>query len=101
MEDRISLDAMDPLVVRDRLAARKMQTVGDGSIILLPFADVAVTGGEMGCQEAERGGAVVESDSDSALCWAGRGRSTGAKGRDRVKSNVLFPARPRTPVCNH
>lgn len=46
-----------------------MQTVGDGSVILFPFADVAVTGGEMGCQEAKGGGAVVESDSDGALCW--------------------------------
>ena len=65
----LSFERDDPLVVRDRLAARKVQTVGDGSVILFPFADVAVTGGEMGCQEAKRGGAVVESNSDSALCW--------------------------------
>lgn len=53
VSDAVLLDAMDALVVRDRLAARKVQTVGDGSIILLAFADVAVTGGEMGCQEAK------------------------------------------------
>lgn len=55
------------LVIGNGFAPREMQTVGNGSVILLSFAHVAVSGSEVRGQEAERGSPVVEPDSDSSL----------------------------------
>lgn len=58
----------DALVARDGLAARKVEPVGDGAVVLVALLDVAVSGGEMGREEAEGRVAVVEADGDGALC---------------------------------
>lgn len=42
------------LVARDRLALRKVESLGDSEVVGIPLVDVAVTCGEMGGDEAER-----------------------------------------------
>lgn len=54
-------------MTRDCLPFLEVKTIGDCAVVCVAFFDVPMTGGKVGCEEAEGSVMEVEPDADSTL----------------------------------